>query len=712
MDERNPQENAPSYLDPRTWLGALIRGIIRPRPKSRLWRWLDRWVVVPEEAGGPCTGRLRTGRVPIFRGLYDLCQQRHVHFLTLVASARVGKTLFSICILLYWLGEKFGHVVWLDPTRKSAVKLVRTELEQFLLQCEPVRELAIISRKDWTTLEKSFRGKLFRIVASGAEADLHGFNAELAVINERDRCRASIDRDAASYDKIVARTKLFAKSRLVIDNSTPGEGGELSPTWQDFLKRSQHYCYLPCPHCSRPEPGFVAPAEESVEAGRSALSYDPGLRGWQRLSFFIDKKLVPFDEDLQPILGEDGKTAPREKWREEITGQFEFGRFAIYEDRPCVDDPTRTEKVKVGYDGDAVEEGTGYECQHCKQIIEWVDLPWMLDRYRWIPHNPFAPKDKISAHVWAGYNPFEYWGLIAKEFIEAKGNLSQLIKFWNFTLGLPFIREASVIKESDIDRAVARTPIRYIQGQIPAEAELLTVTVDKQGTQYWFLIRAWGILWDHPDWPTWTALIDWGEAVSKEQIQELCGHRPDAAGRLRKFKFVRPDGTEREYTVLAGLMDSGFEAEDVYEFCLANSAIWSPSKGGDASKTRGNPIRLSPIMDDLIDLVWYWSDYFAANLYYDCIKDGETMDAPVHWWLPTNTDKHYRTQLTDESQIEENGRRTWDARTKNNHLGDCEKLQRVFAGKVERLLEALREERRLEQEAKEKADKANTEAAY
>jgi hypothetical protein len=650
--------------------------------------------------------------VPIFRGIYDLAQRRGVHFITVVASARVGKTLFSICMVLYWLGERFGDVVWLDPTRKSAVNLVRSELEEYLLQCRPVRDLAIISRKAWTTLAKAFRGKRLRIVASGAEADLHGFNAELAVINERDRCRASIDRDAASYDKIVARTKLFAKSRLVIDSSTPGEGGELSPTWQDFLRRSQHYCYFPCPYCSAysaaqsersrkskaPAEPWVAPSNEDVEPGRSPLSYEPTLRGWQRFSFFIEQKLVPFNKRLQLIRtkgSKRGSLPAREHWREEKTGQFKFSQFAIYGERPRLDDPTQTEPVKVGYDMDAVEADTTYECAHCKKDIEFTHLGWMLDRYWWVSHNPGAARDKLSFHVWAAKNPFEYWGMIAKEFIEAKGNLGAMIKFYNFTLGLPFIRLGTVIKEEDIDRVVARTPMRYVQGQIPIEAEILTITIDVQGMQFWFVIRAWGILWDNPDWPTWSALVDWGEAVSWEQLLEICGLRADAAGRLRQFTFTREDGTVREYVITSGLVDSGFEAQDnknVYAFCMSNSAVFSPSKGGDASKTRGNTVRLSPIMDDRLDLVWFWSDYFACNLYYDCIKDGASVAGPVFWWLPVNCDAHYKAHLTDETQVEKDGRRVWTSRTKNNHLGDCEKQQRVMAGFVEECLDGHRAE--------------------
>lgn len=700
-----PDRASRHFLDARTWLRGLIRATIKPRPRTRIVDWIDANVVIPEESGSTNPGKMRTGRFPVFRGLCDLAQQRGVHYFTFCASARVGKTLFSICLVLYWIAERFGHVVWLDPTRKSAVKFVRSELESFLLQCKPVRAIAVITKKLWTTLEKSFRGKLLRLVASGAEADLHGFQAELAVINEADRCRHAIDRDSASEDKIIARTRQFAATRLILRNSTPGEGGELSPIWQQFLKGSQHYCYVPCPCCTEraAAAGQAREWEGDLPTGWSPLTREGTLAGWQRLSFFVDKKLVPFDADLRPLVDAAGKLLPREQWREETTGAVSFEKFAIMEERRRLDDPTQTEMVRVGWLLDEVETGATYRCAHCQADLEWVELAWMLPRYRWVAHNPFASRDHISAHLSALYSPFEFWGIIAKEFLEAKGNLGALLKVWNLSFGLPLTRSRTAIKEDDLDRCIARCPVRYVQGQIPLEAEVLTGTVDCQGEQFWFTIRAWGVLWDHPELPTWSALVDWGEAVSWRQILELFGLCEDSNGHVRRFTFTRPDGTVREYCVTRALVDSGFEAETnkkVYEFCLQNSDVFSPYKGGDQSKTRGNTIRPTPIMDDQLDLIWAWSDYFAADLYYTCIRDGVTVAGPVHWWLPTNIDRHYREQLTNERQVEENGKVIWKA-FGPNHLGDDEKMQRVLEGPVEEDLDDARDEWR---ELKEKTD--------
>lgn len=731
------------YLDARLWFRGMVRAIIRPRPRMRLWRWLDKHVRIPESSGGPNPGAMRTGRFPIFRGLYDLASQKHVHFLTLCSSARAGKTLFCICLVLYWISERFGWVAWLDPSRNSARKLVRDELDDFLLECKPVRALAVAAppapgcKKWWTTLEKAFRGKRFRIIGSGAEADLHGFNAELVVTNELDACRASTDKSAASTDKLEARTALFGNSRLVVRNSTPQEG-EFGPTWTKFLSGTQHHCYLPCPHCSDersrdPQLGYLVttpfqpPAEEDCRPGWSPASYDPRLAGWQRFTFFTEKVKVPFDAELNPLVDADGVLLPRDQWREETTGQANFERFAVYQDRQRNDDPTQMERVRVGWNMKRVRKGATYQCPYCEKDIEQTaHQTWMLARYRWMAHNPDPEPsleddesedeedaktasmpgeedEHVSAHVWSWYSPFEKWGVISAKFLHARRDFAKLMTFWVYHLGRPLPHNGAQLKESDIERCIGRCPVRYLQGQIPLEAEMLTMCIDRQGTELWFSIRAWGILWDHPDWPTWTALIDWGELASESQIAEKAGLAPDAQGHLRRFRFTRPDGTVREYAVTAGLYDCGFEQATVFDYCLGQTHWLSPSKGGGPEKTGGNPIRINEgIMDGQLDLIWFWSDLFAANLYYDCILNGSSNGVPINWWLPANIDAEYKKQMCDEHRTEENGKPVWKRRVKND-IGDTEKNHRVLSGEIEETLDKIRDARTAaEAEAAEK----------
>src|SRR5688572_7191271 len=44
------------FLNARAWLLRLVRATLRPRPKSRLWEWLEKFVVIPVESGSPNPG--------------------------------------------------------------------------------------------------------------------------------------------------------------------------------------------------------------------------------------------------------------------------------------------------------------------------------------------------------------------------------------------------------------------------------------------------------------------------------------------------------------------------------------------------------------------------------------------------------------------------------------------------------------------------------
>lgn len=659
------------YINAWQWVCGIIRATMRARPVQRIWEWIDAGnVSIPLIVGSPNPGPLKTDRFPIYRGLYDLVQRPGVHFFTFCSSVRTGKTLLSICIVLWWIGEKCGGpVLWLDPTRKSALKFSRTELDPFIRECAPAWEKAIVSKTTWTALEKFFRGCFLRLVGSGAEADLHGFQAELVVLNESVRLRASIEKDATSADKAIARSNQFEHTRLILRNSTPEN--ELDDIWTNFKLGSQHYCYLPCPHC--------------------------GHR--QRLTFWNEEKEVPFDEN--------GKLLPRGAKRAEKTGRIKFDQFAIFEDREI--EPGKIEKIKVGYDMEAVAQGATYECAKCEKDIDRSDLNGMLAAAQtaddWWPHNPGAPKDHVSAHLSALYSVFQSWGAAAKEFLLAKGNAARMRKFHNLTLGLPFIRHATTIKEDDIDRAAKRCPRPYLRGQLPLKPEILSMTVDVGGMvsgNFWWSIRAWGVLWDHPEQPTWSALIDWGPAVSWEQIEEMAGLKPLPVGgtaqsirdlgreRYNEYSWRDPGtGEITKFRVTCGLVDSGYEAKEdknVYEFVMKHSHVFSASKGGGQQHLRGNTIRVTQVdyRDDKLDLVWYWDDWFKQGLFYHAVKEGKVL-----WFIPSNTDEDYKNHMTAERTEEKNGKLEW-VRSGPNHLADTEKEHEVLRDSIEEQLDEIR----------------------
>jgi hypothetical protein len=654
-----------------------IRAATKPRPIQKLWQWIDAHVRIPLIVGSPNPGPLNTNLVSPMRGLYEMVHQKHIHFFTLAKSARVGGTLFAICCILHKIATAPGPIMWVDPTRKTGARFSKIELDPFIRECGPCWEKAVKNKQDWTTLEKTFKDCTLGIVGTGSAAELGGRQAEMLVLNERDKFKQDKSAEAPPAELAIIRTKQFTESRKVLENSTPTE--EKADTWQNFLLGSQHYCYLPCPHCSGKTPEGWAPPEQYAPE-RSPLSYDPSLRGWQRLTFFkeTEPRRVPFKVDGTPIT--EGE------WKLEQTGQYKFSQF----------------KIQGGdqYDLEGVRLGTVYECAHCGGEIRKADLRWALYRYWWRAHNPHAAPDRISAHFWAAYSPFESMGELAKKFLMAKGSENKMHDFYNSDLGLPFVRRATNIQQSHIDEIVKASP-EYFMKQIPRKPIMLTMTVDVQQLGFWWCIRAWGIMEEDPNMPTWCALVDCGELLSWDQVREIAGIKPLTNGERNGYAAK---GEDEKHQVFVGLIDSGYKAKKqtgVYAFCEEHQDVFQPSKGEGGEKMLGKWFAETPL-ESGITLLRYNDERFKQQLYYNNIKENKVL-----WWLPKNVPSFYKAQLTAEGTREvkdKNGRINleWFVEgEQGNHLGDCEKMQEILRDLcIEERMEAERERILAEREKK------------
>lgn len=625
-------------------LKSIVRTMLKPRPIEFMWQWIDRHVVIPLIVGSTRPGPLNTKLTPHLRGLFDLYWKPKTRFFTLAKSARVGGTLLSICCVLHKIAIWPGPILWVDPTRKTAQRFSRAEMQPHLRACKVVAEQIIDDKKHFTTLEMILRVCTLGIVGAGSAADLGGRQAEMVVINEGDKLRNDIKAEAPPAELAIVRSKQFRHTRKILWNSTPTvEEGE---TWQRFLAGSQHYCYVPCPHCQT----------------KSRLTFSP------------EEKEVPFDL-AGVVLGKDKKGKQLTRIEKTISVSFAH----------C--------KEGDRYNLQRVERETQFKCGCCDKLIDPLNLNWMLQRYEWRAHNLAAPVDTISAHTWAAYSPFETIGDLAKKFLLARGSLSKLHDFYNSDLGLPFKRFATALDDKDIERIISRSP-DYVLGQLPFRPEFLTMTVDVQGFGFWWSIRAWGILWDVEGQPTATALIDYGSAVSWDQIEEFAGLKLTDAGKRHGYTWTDAEGKEEKFFVFAGLVDSGFEAQQnkkVYEFCLKHRDVFSASKGGSRQQLRGKTVTQSPAYDDQIQLVWYYDDHFKQQLYYTIFKENK-----IHHYLPRNVGNDYKAQVTAERTEQRkapNGAMILEWKVvgpEGNHLGDTEKMHETMRDETENQFDEIR----------------------
>ena len=240
-------------------------------------------------------------------------------------------------------------------------------------------------------------------------------------------------------------------------------------------------------------------------------------------------------------------------------------------------------------------------------------------------------------------------------------------------------------------------------GQIPHRPEMVSMHIDVQGHGFWWSTWAWGILWDLPDQPAFAALVDYGEAVSWEQVEQFAGLRERNDGRMQTYRWRCPaTGEAHDYQVTMGTIDSGFEAQQgkhVYDFCLLHRAIFSPVKGCTRNQCRGGTIYQSPVYDGRLELISFWEEYYKQQLYYQAIKEDRFIR-----FLPRNLGEDFIEQLTDERTVPNGlGGMKWvgrDGKNKatNNHLGDTWKMAEMCSGVFEEQLDLVREARRAELE--------------
>lgn len=618
--------------DAQERLRGMLANMMQPTPREPIWAWADRHFRIPQMVGSPNPGPFDSSQMPFWRLIFDLLQKPTTRHLAIRKGARTGGSLLAIIAVCHKIVTKPGAILWVDPSRKTAMRLSRNEMEHFLLECRPVKALAVINREQWTALERTFQGCTFGMVGAGSAADLAGRQAEMLVLNETDKLVHDIKAEAPPHELAIARTKQFIHTRKIIENSTPTtEWGRAN---QQFLKGSQCYVYVPCPHCNHK----------------------------QRLTFFAEEKEVPFDEEGNPL--------PDGQKRVEKTGRFDFSHCRIRDDE------------NAPFDVERVERETVYRCAACeKAIVQDKHLAWMNRRAELRAHNPGAPADMPSVHVWGAHSCFESWGVTAKKFLLSKGSVGRMHDFYNSDLGLPFVRGASEVKDSDLDIVIRRSP-EYVIGQLPRKPLMLTMHVDVQKYCFWWTIRAWGIVEDHPDLPTWNALIDYGSAVSFEQIEEIAGLR-ERGGVTNCYEFAG-----EKFTIDLGVMDSGYRTKSesgVYQFCRDNRETFVPSKGGGWTLLRGARVRSSTLDDEGgIELLTYDDEIAKQQLYYQNIKDERIL-----WWLPKNIGEDYRAQMTSERTRE---KQQPDGTTKlewvvegeqGNHLADTEKMCEVLREVIE-----------------------------
>lgn len=296
-----------------------------------------------------------------------------------------------------------------------------------------------------------------------------------------------------------------------------------------------------------------------------------------------------------------------------------------------------------------------YVCQVCGCIITDADKPKMLREGRWKAVEKRGKGKPKSVGFWisALYSIFLNWSDIVEEFLNSKDDPERLQNFVN-----------SWLAEAWEDTRMRTTEDTVMERQteleefiLPEWAKLLTAGVDVQEKSMYYVIRAFGEY-------TTSQLITHGQVASFMEIEDIMN---------REYE------TEigRKMVVDRCLIDSGYQADTIYDFCLDNSDWAFPVKG--ASNPMLDRYKISKLEKEGKA---YGMQLFIVDggKYKDSISARMRRENGIGSWMVfKDIDQEYAKQVTAEHKVMvklNNGKKVQRWVMKNshgdNHYLDCE----------------------------------------
>lgn len=269
-----------------------------------------------------------------------------------------------------------------------------------------------------------------------------------------------------------------------------------------------------------------------------------------------------------------------------------------------------------------------YICQKCGCVIENKDKPRMLREGEWrtIQKRGIGRAKKVGFWLSSLYSIFLTWSDIAEEFLKSKDDPEALQNFVNSWLAEPW--EDTKLKTSKDLVMERQTTLPTMIA--PSWAKLLTGGVDVQEGSLYYTVRAWG------DFMT-SQNIAHGQVMSFQDIEQVMN-----------LEWEKEDGSRM--IVNLALLDSGFQPDDTYEFCLTNSDWAMPCKG--SSNPMQTHYRISQINKpgtkvDGIRLVLVDGSKYKDNIAARMRRENGTGS----WMVYKGCDEDYADQVTSEHKI-------------------------------------------------------------
>lgn len=219
---------------------------IQPVDHPPLSQWADQHFRIPEP--NPNAGPWKT--IPYQRKILDSFTDPRVEFLTIKASARVGKTLMPMVATVYCVGEDPTEIAWVQPTKEHAEGFSKEDLMPALLDCEKTAHFfeGLGLRSSSNTMKtKKGPGWSLRILSAHTGTDFRRIQSKWFIFDETDAYPASAGREGNVIKLGIKRTEQY-RNRKIVRISTPKLSGT-SLIDEAYAESDQQRFAVPCPEC-------------------------------------------------------------------------------------------------------------------------------------------------------------------------------------------------------------------------------------------------------------------------------------------------------------------------------------------------------------------------------------------------------------------------------------------------------------------------------
>lgn len=620
--------------------------------------WGERNIVLsPKVTNRALAGPLKLDRRPYLRGpMRAFTEARYKHLL-MIFSPQLGKTLIMQVILGYIIDQDPGPAMMAYPGQIMAKKRSKNHVKQLILDSPALMKHTTGWADDLQLYDYAFDNMRVTFAWAGSTTLLAGESIRFLFRDEADKWKHMDKAEAHPLDLVAERISSFDQFGRIIDATTLTTEDGFG--WKLLNKSTFHECWVPCPHCGKPEQVddipllVVEPVRHAGDVTRELTAREQELihaGAWDLKKQDTD---APGLNYLRARLVNAGYQVLR--WRG-ITG------FT------GIRDPME------------VERHAHYKCMCCEQPIEHRHVLEMTKHGKWVPRFPDRDIAGFWCPTWYRAVTISSFGSVARRWVEAQGDKEKLQRSITQDLNEPW-QELGVQQTEDDITVHCRG---YDPDTIPFEPVFVFLTVDLRDPEIHYVIRAWG---EHET----SARVRYGLLPRLQKFNagdEATGRTIEIIDRIRMLTFRGPKG--HTYGINLTGIDSGDDTDEVYAYCRTRpGCVAMKSEDMKQILTYSRPEKLPGATEarpDSAYLIGWQHEYFADTLVSKMrITPGpEQSLAPGEWALPREAGEDYTQHMIAERKVEHKTRwgktiKRWKQYSHKNHWLDCERMQVALA---------------------------------